>query len=108
MRAALFSNTGNEEAGELVILRDVTREKRIARNNQAMLRISMALPQYPDLDELLNYISSEIRDLLGVEGGVVILLDEERQEIFFQGVAYDDTATQKRVKEVRFPVDRVG
>jgi len=105
MRAALFSDPGNKEAGELVILRDVTREKRIARNNQAMLRISMALPQYPDLDELLNYISSEIKDLLGVEGGVVILLDEERQEIFFRGVAYDDTATQKRVKEVRFPVD---
>lgn len=106
MRAALFSDPGNEEAGELVILRDVTLEKRIARNNQAMLRISMALPQYPDLDELLNYISSEIRDLLGVEGGVVILLDEERQEIFFPGVAYDDTATQKRVKEIRFPVDQ--
>ena len=105
MRAALFSNPGDEEAGELVILRDVTREKRIARNNQAMLRISMALPDYPGLDELLNYISSEIKDLLGVEGGVVILLDEERQEIFFRGVAYDDTATQNRVKEVRFPVD---
>ena len=104
MRAALLSDPGNEEAGELVILRDVTREKRIARNNQAMLRISMALPEYPDLDELLNYIGSEIKDLLGVEGGVVILLDEERQEIFFRGVAYDDTATQKRVKEVRFPV----
>ena len=105
MRAALFSYPGNKDYGELVILRDVTREKRIARNNQAMLRISMALPKYPDLDELLNYISSEIRDLLGVEGGVVILLDEEKQEIFFPGVAYDDTATQKRVKEVRFHVD---
>lgn len=105
MRAVLFSDPGNKDAGELVIIRDVTREKRIARNNQAMLRISMALPQYPDLDELLNYISSEIKELLGVEGGVVILLDEERQEIFFRGVAYDDTATQKRVKEIRFPVD---
>jgi len=105
MRAVLFSDPANKEAGELVILRDITREKRIARNNQAMLRISMALPQYPDLDELLNYISSEIKDLLGVEGGVVILLDEEKQEIFFRGVAYDDTATQKRVKEIRFSVD---
>ena len=105
MRAVLFSDPGNKDAGELVILRDITREKRIARNNQAMLRISMALPQYPDLDELLNYISSEIKDLLGVEGGVVILLDEEKQEIFFRGVAYDDTATQKRVKEIRFSVD---
>jgi len=105
MRAVLFSDPGNKDAGELVILRDVTREKRIARNNQAILRISMALPEYPDLDELLNYIGTEIKDLLGVEGGVVILLDEERQEIFFRGVAYDDTATQKRVKEIRFPVD---
>ncbi|MBC8420835.1 MAG: GAF domain-containing protein [Desulfobacterales bacterium] len=106
MRATVFSDSGNEAGGELVILRDVTQEKRTARNNQAMLRISMALPEYPDLEDLLNYVSSEIKDLLGTEGGVVILLDEERQEVFFPGVAYDDSTTQKRVKDVRLPVDQ--
>lgn len=104
LRAAVISDRGQETSGELVILRDVTREKRITRNNQALLRISMALPEYPGLDELLNYVSKEIKDLLDAGGGAVILLDEEKQEIFFPGVAYDDATTQQRMKGVRFPV----
>jgi PAS domain S-box-containing protein len=107
MRATVYTDAEDQPAGEMVILRDVTREKRIARNNEAMLRISMALPEYPELFDLLDYVSGVIKDLLGTEGGVVILLDEERQEVFFPGVAYDDRSTQKRVKEVRFPMDQV-
>jgi signal transduction histidine kinase len=38
---------------------------------------------------------------------VVILLDEERQELFFPGAAYDDSATQKRVREIRFQIDEL-
>jgi signal transduction histidine kinase len=38
---------------------------------------------------------------------VVILLDEQRQELFLRGAAYDDTATQRRAKEVRFFVDEL-
>ncbi len=104
MRATVFAEEEDEPAGELVILRDVTEQKRIARNNEAMLRISMALPEYPDLEELLDYISKEVISLLGTEGAVVILLDEQRREIFFPGVAYDDTATKRRVKRVRLPM----
>ncbi|NIR13185.1 MAG: GAF domain-containing protein, partial [Desulfobacterales bacterium] len=107
MRAAVFSEDEDEPAGELVILRDVTEQNRIARNNEAMLRISMALPEYPDLEELLDYISSEVIRLLGTEGSVVVLVDEQRQEIFFPGVAYDDTITQRRVKEVRLPIEQM-
>jgi PAS domain S-box-containing protein len=107
MRAAVFSEDEDEPAGELVILRDVTEQNRIARNNEAMLRISMALPEYPDLEELLDYISSEVIRLLGTEGALVVLLDEQRQEIFFPGVAYDDTITQRRVKEVRLPIEQM-
>ena len=107
MRAAIYSEAGDEPAGELVLLRDITQEKRNARNNEAMLRISMALPQYPDLEELLDYISDEIKALLSSEGALVILLDEEKEELFFLGVAYDDEATEKRVKEIRFPLDQL-
>ncbi len=107
MRAAVYSEEGVEPTGELVIFRDITEEKRIARNNEAMLRISMALPAYPDLEELLTYISGEVKRLLGTEGALVILLDEERQELFFQGVTYDDSATQKRVREIRFSIDQL-
>ena len=107
MRGTVFTDVQGRPAGELVIARDITREKRIALNNEAMLRISMALPEYPDLEELLDYISNEVRRLLDAESSVVILLDEERQELFFQGAAFDDSATQKRVRETRFQIDQL-
>lgn len=107
-KGAVFSKSEMGLSGELVILRDITQEKRTARNNEAMLRISMALPEYPDLDDLLDYISNEVKRLLGTEGALVTLLDEERDELFFLGAAYDDTTTKKRVKEIRFPVDEIA
>jgi signal transduction histidine kinase len=107
MKGAMYVDSKNEPAGELVIVRDITREKRIAQNNEAMLRISMALPQYPDLEMLLDYITHEVKRLLDTEGGIVTLLDEERREIFFLSAAYDDKATQKRVKGMRFGYDLI-
>ena len=106
MRGVIYSKEPDEPGGELVLLRDITRERRIARNNQAMLRISMALPEYPDLENLLDYISREIKELLGTEGALVVLIDEDRRELFYKGAAYDDSITQKRIKEIRFPMDK--
>jgi len=106
-RASVFSDPDGRPAGVLVILRDITHVKRIARNNEAMLRISLALPEYPELYELLDYVSGVIKELMETEGGVVILLDEQRQELFLRGAAYDDTATQQRAKEARFQVDEL-
>ncbi|MBW2095388.1 MAG: PAS domain S-box protein [Deltaproteobacteria bacterium] len=105
MRAAVYSESEDEPSGEIVILRDITQEKRIQRNNDAMLRISMALPEHPDLKGLLDYISEEVKDLLGTEGALVILLDEESHEFYFEGAAHDDSATEKRVKQIRFPAE---
>jgi len=106
MRAVCHSESEEEQARQLVIFRDITQEKRIARINDALLRISMALPAYPDLEDILDYISSEIKLLLNVDGAIVILLDEEKKELFFLGTAYEDRATQKRAKEMRFPSDK--
>jgi PAS domain S-box-containing protein len=108
LRAVVFSEPGEKKpSGEMVILRDVTQEKRIARQNEAMLRISMALPRYPDLEDVLDYINSEVKDLLGVEGSIVVLLDEYKEELFIPGAAYDDTDTQERIKEIRFSMDQL-
>lgn len=107
MSASLYSDAEGDPLGELVMLRDITEEKRNARNNEALRRISMALPAYPDLEELLDYISREVKRLIGSEGSLVILLDEENQELFFLGAAYDDTDTTNRVKEFRFPLDQL-
>ena len=106
-RASVFSDADGEPAGVLVILRDISRVKRIARNNEAMLRISMELPEYLELPEVLDYVSTVIKELMDTEGGVVILLDEQHQQLFLRGAAYDDTATQQRAKEVRFSMDEL-
>ena len=81
--------------------------KNAYRNNKALLRISMALPQYPDLEELLDYVSSEVKRIMDSEGALVIMLNEATKELFFLGAAYDDTDIQRKVKEIRFPVDKL-
>jgi signal transduction histidine kinase len=106
LRGAIFSEDGDEQGGQLVLLRDITEEKRMTRTNEALLRISMALPAYPVLEDLLDYISGEIKRLLNTEGALVILLDEERKELFFKGAAYDDITKEERIKEIRFPADK--
>ncbi|MBW1782284.1 MAG: PAS domain S-box protein [Deltaproteobacteria bacterium] len=105
-RAAVFSETEDEPSGELVLLRDITHQKRIERNNEALLQTSMALPEYPDLDDLLRYISTKIKNLINAEGALVILLDEEKNELFFKSAAHDNQAAEKRLKEVRFPATK--
>lgn len=107
LSGAFYQDSSGELLGELVMLRDITQEKRNARINEALLRISMALPAYPDLEDLLDYISGETKRLIGSEGALVVLLDEESQELFFLGAAYDDTDTTKHVKEFRFPLDQL-
>jgi PAS domain S-box-containing protein len=106
MSATIFSETEDRPGGVLVQLRDITQQKKLADTNDVIMRISMALPSYPDLEDLLDYISSEIKQLLNVEGAVVLLLDEEKKEIYFLGAAYDDQGAQRLAKEVRYPSDR--
>ncbi|MBW1802856.1 MAG: PAS domain S-box protein [Deltaproteobacteria bacterium] len=81
LKEALVAEGDNEPGSELVILRDISHEKRLARNEETLLRISRALPEYPDLEDLLDFIS----------------------HVFFQGAALDDHATQKRAKSFRHP-----
>ncbi|MBW2193704.1 MAG: GAF domain-containing protein, partial [Deltaproteobacteria bacterium] len=106
VRVAAFSEGAEDDDAELVILRDLTREKRAALNNETLLRISTALPAHPELEKLLDYISDEIRVIMNTEVALVILLDEERNEFSYVGVAHDTPATEKRIKEFRFPADR--
>ena len=107
IRAGVILESKDEPAGVIVILRDVTQEKRIARNNEAMLRISLALPEHPDLGDLLYYVNSEVKALLGTEGAIAVLHDEIKGDLFLLGAAYDDRDTQKRIEETRFSMDQL-
>lgn len=103
---AIFYDEDNQPAGQVITLRDVTREKRDARINQALFRIAKALHLYRGLDERLELVTKEVQDLMGVEGASVILLDEEKKEFYFRESVYDDHETGKKMKEIRFPADK--
>ena len=95
------------EVENFVILRDITEEKRLAANTKAIMRISSALPEHPELGDLMDFISTEVKDLLKTEGAVVLLYDEIKEELFFLGAAYDDRSTVERAREIRFSLDEV-
>ena len=103
---AIFYDAQNNPAGQVITLRDVTLEKRSARINQALFSISQALHRYRGLDERLQFITREVRDLIGVEGASVILLDEKKQEFYFRESNYDDGQIGRKMKEIRFPADK--
>ncbi len=102
----LFNDEEGHPAGQVLMLRDITREKRLDRSNQTLLRISKALHKLRTLDERLKFVTQEIKQLVGAAGASVILLDEERQEFFFRVTAYDDQDTGKKIREIRFPASR--
>ena len=103
---AIFYDDENRPAGQVITLRDVTREKRDARINLALFRIAKALHLYRGLDERLKLVTKEVQELMGVEGASVILLDEEKKEFYFHESVYDDDETGKKMKEIRFPADK--
>jgi PAS domain S-box-containing protein len=105
--AASHTRFKENKIENFVILRNITEEKRVATNNKTLMRISAALPEYTDLEELMDYITQEIKELLNTEGAVVLLYDEIKEDLFFLGAAYDDSDTQERAREFRFTLDEV-
>ena len=103
---AIYFDEDKILAGQVIILRDVTREKRITRMNEALYRVAKALPQYQSLNERLEFIIKEVQDIIGLRGASVILLDERKSEFFFREAVYEDGETDKRIKEIRFPADK--
>ncbi|MFO7986507.1 MAG: PAS domain S-box protein [Desulfatiglandaceae bacterium] len=105
IRGQISSEEEDDSYGELFILRDITEERRLERTNEALFQISSALPRYPRLEDLLDYISGEVRRLLNTEGAVVGLLDEKKGDIHFLGAAYDDSSALRQVKTKRHPFE---
>jgi len=107
IRAASYTRFKESSSENFVILRDITEEKRMEANSKSIMRISAALPEYPDLEELMDYISIEVKGLLKTEGAVVLLYDEIKNDLFFLGASYDDSNTEERAREIRFALDEV-
>ena len=104
--APIKDNQGNI-TGAIETLQDISEEKRSRLQDELILGISQALHEYSDLEGLLNYISNEIKKLLGTGAAVVLLVDDETDELYFIGSAHDDPEIGRRVMEVRFSLDQV-
>jgi PAS domain S-box-containing protein len=105
---AIFYDESNQPAGQVVTLRDLTRQKRIARSNQALFRIAKALYQFRGLDARLDFITKEVQDLMVAGGALVILIDPDKKEFFFRAAAYDDSEAFPLDKGVAGQVYRTG
>lgn len=103
---AIFFDTENRPAGQVVTLRDVTARKRAEQVNQALFRIARALYRFPRLDRMLAYITRQVQELIRVAGAMVILIDEQKQEFYIPVAAYEDVRTGSRMQDIRFPMDK--
>lgn len=104
--AAVYYDETHRPAGKVVTYRDITRQKRTDRSNQAFFRIAKALYQYRGLDKRLGFITRELMDVMAVEGALVILVDEERQEFLLRAAAYHHREAQEKYRETRYPLTR--
>jgi histidine kinase len=59
-----------------------------------------------NLAELVPFVVAQCRTVLHAEGAAVLLLDRQRQELFFPYVENADPAVAARLRELRFPADR--
>ncbi len=77
--------------------------ERHVRELMALYEIGQALSSIHDLDHLLQLAIDRAVALIEIEGASIILLDEERQELYFK--IADDTRVghEQRLREVRFP-----
>ena len=77
--------------------------ERHVRELLALYEIGQALASIHDLDHLLQLAIERAVALLDIESASIILLDEERQELYFK-VAYDSrVGHEQRLRDVRFP-----
>lgn len=107
LNAAIFYEDEKENAsGQVAVLRDITRENRMIRSNESLFRIAKALPRFQRINELLEFIVREVKELIAAEGASVILLDEKKKEFFFPVANYDNAETGNKMKELRFPADK--
>jgi Nif-specific regulatory protein len=80
--------------------------ERHVRELLALYEIGQALSSVHDLENLLQLAMERVVALLGIESASIILLDEERQELYFK-VAYDiRVGHEQHLREVRFPANQ--
>ena len=59
-----------------------------------------------ELDELIPFVIAKCRDALDAEGVSILLLDQERNELYFPYVSESDPEVARRLGGFVFPADR--
>ncbi|MCP3899027.1 MAG: PAS domain S-box protein [Desulfobacteraceae bacterium] len=106
INGSIFYDADNKPAGQILILRDITFEKRMAKSNQVMSRISNALHHYHKLGDLIALINKEIKELISVEGAFILLADKSKNQLYFLSAQYKDLESEKKFKKIRFSADQ--
>jgi Nif-specific regulatory protein len=80
--------------------------ERHIRELRALHELGQALWSSHDLDDLLQLAIERVVTLLDVEDSSVILLDEERGELYFKASDRARVGRERRLREIRFPADQ--
>ncbi len=102
INGSILYDEDNQPAGQVLILRDMTVEKRMAKSNRIMFRISKALHHYQKLGDLIPLINREIQKLISVEGAFILLADESKDQLYFFSAQYRNRESEKKFKKIRF------
>ncbi|MCP3873476.1 MAG: PAS domain S-box protein, partial [Desulfobacteraceae bacterium] len=106
INGSILYDEHNQPAGQALILRDMTVEKRMAKSNQIMFKISKALHHYQKLGDLIAVINEEIKKLLSVEGAFILMADTHKDQLYFYSANYRDIESEKKFKKIRFSADQ--
>jgi PAS domain S-box-containing protein len=106
INGSLLYDEDDNPMGQVLILRDVTTEKRMAKTNRIMFSISNALHTYHKLGDLVAIITAEIQKLVSVEGAFILLADEAADELYFFSARFKDAASGSKFKKIRFRADQ--
>jgi Nif-specific regulatory protein len=79
--------------------REVDRQARL----ELLYDLSCAFASKTDLAELIPLVIEKCRDVLDASGASVLMLDSDRDELYFPFVAETDADAAARLQDVRFP-----
>lgn len=103
---SLCHGADGQDMGRLEIFHDITAEQRNQKRWGALLEVATKLPGLANLDEVLSYLAEIIKEHLEAESASVMLVDREKQEIFFRMVRPPSPEMEERFEEIRFPADQ--
>jgi serine phosphatase RsbU (regulator of sigma subunit) len=79
---------------------------RLGERASLLYELGCAFAARIELDELIPLVMAKCRDVLDAEGAAVLLLDHERNELYFPYVAEEDPQAAAALRQLRFPADR--